>query len=368
MLRVYTITCHDVYNAGASLQAYALQHYLQSRGADAYIIDYKPQYLSQHYRLWLVRNPRFNYPFLREAYLLAKLPGRLKGLGSVKKRRFDQFRKSYLCLTKRYTSFQELCEHCPVGDCYIAGSDQIWNPFFENGKDPVFFLRFAPQSARKISYAASFGVSEITDADIERMRPWLRRLDSVSVREAAGLRILTKMDIPAVRVFDPVYLLDKKEWESMIPDHGDSAGYILLYDFDRNPHIEEIAKQYSQRTGCQVYSVLPTATMKLAPINPGPLEFLRLIRNANLVLTNSFHAIAFSLIFHIDFFAFARKEPLNCRVIDLLKEVELEDRFYDNPADFHDGKAIQWEYVEEKIKEWKEASRAFLEKECLNRK
>ncbi len=364
-MKVYTITCHDVYNIGASLQAYALQRFLRSKGADAYIIDYKPEYLSGHYHLWTVRNPKYDRPFLREAYLLAKLPRRIRALGSERKRSFDAFRNHYLCLTKRYTTFQALCRDCPAGDCYIAGSDQIWNSFFQNGKDPAFFLQFAPQSARKIAFAASFGISELAAADIDRMRPWLKELDAVSVREKTGLEILTKMGIPAIKVCDPVFLLDKQEWKSMIPEHGTSTNYILLYDFDRNPAIEEIAIRYSRITGQRVYSILPTTSKEICVQRPGPLEFLVLIKNAGLVLTNSFHAIAFALLFHKEFYAFARKEPLNSRMIDLISDLGLEGRFCDNPLGFHEAEEIHWEYVERIIDEWKKTAISYLERECL---
>lgn len=73
-MKIKTITCHDVYNFGASLQAYALAAYLKECNHDVQIIDYKPEYLSRHYSLTAVTNPRFNRPILRELYLLAKLP------------------------------------------------------------------------------------------------------------------------------------------------------------------------------------------------------------------------------------------------------------------------------------------------------
>lgn len=77
-MKIKTITCHDVYNVGASLQAYALVTYLRKLGHDAQIIDYKPDYLSNHYSLWGLGNPAYDKPILRELYNLAKLPGRLK--------------------------------------------------------------------------------------------------------------------------------------------------------------------------------------------------------------------------------------------------------------------------------------------------
>ena len=106
VMKIRTITCHDVYNVGASLQAYALQTYLKSLGHDVKIIDYKPDYLSKHYRLDVVGNPKYDKPFVREAYLLAKLPERLHAL--PRKKTFDSFTAKHLDLTRRYTSNEEL--------------------------------------------------------------------------------------------------------------------------------------------------------------------------------------------------------------------------------------------------------------------
>ena len=96
-MKICTITCHDVYNVGASLQAYALQTYLKLLGHDVKIIDYKPDYLSKHYRLDIVGNPKYDKPFLKQAYLLAKLPGRLHML--PRKKAFDSFTAKYLDLS-----------------------------------------------------------------------------------------------------------------------------------------------------------------------------------------------------------------------------------------------------------------------------
>ena len=152
-MKIRTITCHDVYNVGASLQAYALQTYLKSLGHDVKIIDYKPDYLSKHYRLDVVGNPKYDKPFVREAYLLAKLPERLHAL--PRKKTFDSFTAKHLDLTRRYTSNEELQADPPEADVFFAGSDQIWNPLFPNGKDPAFYLDFALHGIRA-SYAASF--------------------------------------------------------------------------------------------------------------------------------------------------------------------------------------------------------------------
>lgn len=136
-MKIKTITCHDVYNVGASLQAYALVTYLRKLGHDAQIIDYKPDYLSNHYPLWGLGNPAYDKPVIRELYNLAKLPGRLKARNG--KAEYDRFTAEFLPLTpRRYTSNDDLKQNPPEADVYFAGSDQIWNCFFPNGKDPAF--------------------------------------------------------------------------------------------------------------------------------------------------------------------------------------------------------------------------------------
>ena len=96
---ILTITCHDVYNVGASLQAYALMKYLEQCGHNVVIIDYKPNYLSKHYSLTTVNNKKYDKLGIKQLYLLAKLPGRVMCLFSKKKHNFDMFQKNYLKLT-----------------------------------------------------------------------------------------------------------------------------------------------------------------------------------------------------------------------------------------------------------------------------
>ena len=241
-MKICTITCHDVYNVGASLQAYALQTYLKSLGHDVRIIDDKPDYLSGHYRLDVVANPKYDKPFVRQAYLLAKLPGRLRIL--PRKKVFDDFTDKYLTLTKRYASEAELAAEPPEADVYFAGSDQIWNPLFQNGKDPAFYLDFVRQGVRA-SYAASFAVDEFPQELREVTAKYLSRLDGVSVREASGLAVLKSLGIEnAQTVLDPVFLLDKAHWEAMakLPPKAEKP-YLLVYDFDNSSAVRTLAEK-----------------------------------------------------------------------------------------------------------------------------
>jgi len=358
-MKIHTITCHDVYNLGASLQAYALAAYLAEAGHEVSILDYKPPYLSRHYALSYVANPRYDKPLLRQAYLLAKLPKRLWALRSRRKKRFDAFRRGYLPVTpRRYVSAEDLKANCPPSDLFIAGSDQIWNPTFENGKDPAFFLTFVPQGAKKIAYAASFAVETLSEADVARMKPWLTALDAIAVREQSGVTILDGMGLPAVCTVDPVFLLPRENWErlSVLPKVRD---YILVYDFDGNPLLRRFAREKAKAEGRRLVSVFPMEGADAVWGDMGPREFLGAIQNAACVISNSFHATAFSLIFERDFYVFGRKEHINTRMADLVADVGLCVRLVIDP-DGGEASPIPWSSVREALERRIGESRTYL--------
>ncbi len=314
-MKICTITCHDVYNVGASLQAYALQTYLKSLGHDVRIIDYKPDYLSGHYRLDVVANPKYDKPFVRQAYLLAKLPGRLRML--PRKKVFDDFTDKYLTLTKRYTSNAELAAEPPKADVYFAGSDQIWNPLFQNGKDPAFYLNFVRQGVRA-SYAASFAVDEFPQELRAVTAKYLSKFDNIAVREASGLAVLKSLGIEnAQTVLDPVFLLDKAHWEAMakLPPKAEKP-YLLVYDFDNSTAVRAQAEKIAAERGLKIYSIFNLPYAERCFELCGPEEFLGLVRQADFVLSNSFHATAFSVIFEREFAVVERTEKINTRMRD----------------------------------------------------
>ena len=256
-MRIRIITCYDVYNAGASLQAYALMQYLKDCGHEVKIIDYKPDYLSRHYSLKAVNNPEYDRAGIREIYLLVKMPGRIKKLFSKRKYRFDAFRKNALELTDTtYRTCEEL-KNIEEADLYLAGSDQIWNPIFPNGKDPAFFLQFT-EKGRRASYAASFAVDALKEEDRQRMKEWLKSFDAVSVREQTGAALVKQMGLQSQRNCDPVFLLKQCQWKKILPETETNKKYVLLYDFDKNCVAEEIAEKISKKTKTEIWSVFKT--------------------------------------------------------------------------------------------------------------
>lgn len=357
-MRIKTITCHDVYNAGASLQAYALSAYLRLQGHEVEIIDYKPEYLSRQYRFTAVDNPRFNSPLLcKWLYLILKFPGRLKKYSHKKK--FDCFRKEYMKLTKRYTNMEELKQDPPEADLYIAGSDQIWNSLFPNGRDGVFYLDFAPKERRKASYAASFATEEIASEWQKQVGMWLHGLDRISVREKSALKILDRLGLQGCNVLDPVFLLPAEHWKGLIGRKKQPKG-IFVYDFDHNPLLKELSLFWKERTGEGITGFFAEKYVDKKLKAPGPIEFLEVIYGSEIILSNSFHATAFALLFHREFYVVRRKEDINVRMTDLLTLVGLEDRMVADRKDMAAAGPIDWDRVDGILQKERVRSMVFL--------
>lgn len=328
-MRIKTITCQKVNNHGANLQAYALLHYLEKMGHEVEIIDYCPEYF-RPFRPFSCPE-RYKGSFFGFAYICAKLPQRfcryLQYRKSARKANFEAFRKKYYKLTRQYTSFEALQADPPEADLYIAGSDQIWNTMMRNGKDPSFFLRFAPEGVIRATYAASFAVSELPEDLKPTIRDDIMRLDYVAVRERSAIRILEDLGITSGRVvLDPVFLLCKDEWTKMEADVVFDAPYLLVYDFEKSNVMKAEAIHYAKIHDLRIYSLQRCDYCDKSFEDCGPEMFLSLIHHASFVLSNSFHATAFSLIYEKNFFVIKRAEGINSRMTDLLEIAGLPDR------------------------------------------
>lgn len=331
-MKIKTITCHDVYNYGASLQAYALQQYLEMQGHDVQIIDYKPDYMRNHYKFWYVPSSSRYYaramknPVLRFMLCCYFAPNRFSTYG--RKLKFDAFKKQYLHLTKRYLSYRALTDCPPDADVYIAGSDQIWNSNLPNGKDAAYFLQFGSDKTKRISYAASFAIPDVAEEFKALNSAWLRKFDAISVREHTGLSILQSLGINGgVEVLDPVYLLSASEWNEFAGEKPIiTTPYILVYDLCLNDDsLRAEAERLSKEFALKIISVdghfkCPYADKNIS--NAGPQEFVNMIAHAAYVVTNSFHATSFSLILNRPFSVFYKRKNIS-RMADILSHLNL---------------------------------------------
>lgn len=369
-MKIKTITCHDVYNYGASLQAYALQYFLLKKGHDVEIIDYKPDYLSYpyHFSTYVDEKSKYNnlfkrFPFLVYVYAFFRYLFYLKTIS--KKKKYDSFTRKYLHLTNKYKSREDLINNPPDADIYIVGSDQVWNSTtMQNGKDSSFFLDFGAKQIKRFAYAASFGSAKIDPKFSQKQKEWLKNFDGISVRESSGIEIVKKLGKLAVHVCDPVFLLGEKDWSSIEADTNVNCKYVLIYNLPPyNSKIFNDAKIFAQMKNVKIVSVSPFSIkgVDFNMLNAGPSEFVRLIRNAECVFTNSFHGTSFSLIMHKEFYSYNYHSISNSsRIHSILEEVGLLNRLnnekFPNTIDEH----IDYESISGKIESLSEKGKNWI--------
>lgn len=317
----FTITCHRPLNYGAVLQTYALNTKLNELGLDAKVIDYNPPYYTKSNKSLFIR-------IIREVF---RLPDWIYG-----KMKFGKFISKYIPLSEnQYKNLDELNKNVPKADYYFAGSDQIWNcEELLNGKDDSFFLTFAPKGSRKVSYAASLAMSEVPDSQTDRYRKLISDFDAVSIREKDGVKAVQDLGIEnVINVLDPVFLLDNDGWDYIVSqsEFKPKEKYILVYGFKRQKNLYKYARELSQKLNVKVYAINNNIEDYFLDIdkyfwNASPETFVKLIKNSEAVVTNSFHGLSFSIIYNKPFHLFSRKGKANSRMLNLLSDLNLSDR------------------------------------------
>jgi hypothetical protein len=368
-MKIKTITCHDVYNYGASLQAYALLHFLNISGHNVEIIDYLPNKNRRRYDYFRLASTGFLRkvadlcPFSEP--FLALWQNRWEILGRKRKLNFDKFKCEYLkCTELKYTTFSDLKNNKPSADFFVAGSDQIWNVSYGNGLDPAFYCAFEDDCNKRISYAASFGSSTIPEESVDFIKKMLSRFKAISVRETSGVKIINSLGLDAFHVLDPVFLLEKEVWSTLCRK-SENKNYVLVYDFLHNdPTIEYVAKQLAKKYKLKIVSLNDFKPLLYADENvnnAGPIEFLEYVKNAGYVISSSFHATAFSVIFSREFYTFPLVGHGNsARMEDFLGMLGLSDRFIHSEDSFVESSDIDYKQVDQIINEKRNLSRNWL--------
>lgn len=315
-MKIFTITLHSSYNCGSTLQAFALQYFLIKEDYDVEIIDYHPSYISSEGRPF--RNILRKIIFPKNYYSKWKI--------------FKKFREQYLKVTpKRFKSLTQLEKNVPKGDVYIAGSDQIWNSFFNCGQDKAFYLSFV-QGGLKFSYAASLGKDKVPDEEINWIKGNITDFDFISVRENSSKELLTKKDVRDVKfVCDPTLLIAPEVYHEMACQY-DFGDYVAVYLVEKSDLLNETLLYFKEKFGYKIVGVggyIPKYKCDIHIPEVGPCEFLGLIKNAKFVVATSFHATIFSLIFKKEFMIMP---PIvnKLRVKEILNIVGLEYRFVKN--------------------------------------
>ena len=364
--KIGILTFHNAHNYGAVLQAYALKTKLGRMGYDAKILNYRNQYIARLYRK-VIHIDFWKRDILpsRWGKVLREAGENLYGLKEWQSQWavFEQFIKDRLLDGKeQILSLDDLAkEQCNV---YILGSDQIWARELTHGFDPVYFGQFAPMS-KKISYAASVPNGSIPEAEQEYFKNALASLAHISVREeklALAVEKLTGKEVTTV--VDPTLLLEKADYEDLLyKDRIVKEKYIFAYYVVENEMLSKCAQRAAKEYGYRLIELHYKKTPKIKGENmifdAGPSEFLTYIRDAELVLTNSFHGTVFSVLFQKLFYSVYKE---NGRITNLLTFLNLERRHIetDTKMDFKDK--IDYTTVAEKLCSYREKSVEYLEK------
>ena len=288
-MNVSIITMTKTYNYGATMQAFALQTFLESLGHQCTLIDHMG-FGGVHRTISLTDFSRSN---------LYKLPYKRKLEQGY--RSFERFYDENMNMTDRYDSFESLCSNPPESDAFVTGSDQVWNP--RDAKYRKFFLEFVPEGKQRVSYAASIGDAFIPEEKVEYYKTQLEKFDSISVRESQGKKLLEGLTQKEINVnCDPVFLLDVDKWRSLEkPITTIKKPYILCYMIYMPEWYNEWIKKIKRETGFEIICVGLDGFRRIFCDKyircAGPSELLWLIDNAEFVVSSSFHGNAFSVLY-----------------------------------------------------------------------
>ncbi len=302
-MKVDIITRHAVANYGSLLQSYATQRIFEKLGLDVEFIDYtRYDERAENLAKTHVKGKKWDKNFIfRTIYTLIQT-WNYSHMYKV----FKKYRKGFINETKQeYGDIEELRKNPPSADLYCTGSDQIWGKIGKSKYDLAYFLDFV-KDKRCISYAASFGKEKI-DLDLEKKLPQLlKKYAYVLVREDSAKRIVQKCGKePVEQVLDPTFLLNKEEWEDLADKKNKYNNYVLVYQLHNNKAFNKYAKKFAKVHNKKLLRLSPSIYHKSRGGKliylPNQYEFLSYFKNADYILTDSFHATAFSIIFNKKF-------------------------------------------------------------------
>lgn len=334
-MKVAVITRHAICNYGSFLQSYALQKAIEKLGNEAVIIDYIRDDEEYHKRIniALKKSKRWNKNFLmRMIYKLSRYPETV-----LMEKKFAQFRNKHLKMTKLYTSFRELVNDKPQADIYCTGSDQVWGPISLDNYDPAYCLDFTNDADVKISYAASFGKTKFEGDTMSYFENALKKYKYLSVRENSAAEIIRNMGIDKVeQVLDPTLLLNADEWSTLI-EKEITGKYVLVYQIHSNPELDKYAEEFAKKVNLPLLRVSfylhqVSRSGKLIYL-PTIGEFLSYVKNAEYMVTDSFHGTAFAINFNTQFVNVVHDETAT-RNQSLLQLTGLTDRIVTDKTDY----------------------------------
>lgn len=311
-MKIGIVTCGDYWNYGNRLQNFALKYVLEKQFSVATIsIIGKQNKIGKN--------------------KLLSLKGYFRKLSPMKKQRLMHRRGlKFLDFSKK---FLNEAHYDDTFDGIIVGSDQVWNTTWLSEEDFEYFL-LKPFSIPKISYAASIGIKSLSSENQKIMGNELKKFQSISVRESDAVRqVEAYSGLQSQLVLDPTLLLTANEWLEALNIHsvGDEKKVVTYF---LGPKSEKMIALINQLANEQykIVSFTDTSKSQIKNLSSSPIEFVEEIASSSIVLTDSYHAIAFSTIFRKPFMIDQRngEVDMSSRLVSLFELLHLPDRWLNN--------------------------------------
>lgn len=372
-MKIGIITFHFVSNQGAVLQCFALQNFLEKNGHEVSIIDYRPLYHTVRYdnfrnpfrySIWFWKRTSKKKNFLRlYGTILAFARSTVANITQPDRAvnaSFDKFVKKHLHLTKKYKSIEELQTDPPKLDAYISGSDQLWNPeLLDQAYDPAYFLNFGDKGIPRITYAVSMGIVQ-ESKELKILKDYCRSLTAVSLREY-DKEVIEAVGRDVHICIDPALLLDASDYAELECQNAESRPYIFVYGFENSDSLHKAVEIAKEKYQCRVINGSPHRITLEESDNLrdyGPDMFLSLIKDAQCVVTNSFHGTVFSIIYKKEFITVVHSTR-GGRMTSLLYHLKLTRRLWGS-TDFDFSGDLDFISVNDRLNELRKYSVDYL--------
>ena len=364
-MKIGLITYFIGFNYGGLLQAFATMEVLRMLGHDVTMIYYHQRWAKRRswFRLdsWFSKNPvktieRWKYNFQTPKYNYI----------------FGKMIKFHKPLTRYYGSdLNYLINNPPIFDCYITGSDQVWNGHCQWNDYAAYFLPFAPEGAKRISYAASLGGRPFADADLSQIIELLKKYQFISCREKSSVEYLKSLGFP--KVFwapDPTLLLRADQYQKLLVEAKPCSPGLVFYVLRKTSKqflelATLIAEQFPKATNIALEEFRIKNAKNILTSVP---EFVQTIKDSQAVFTNSFHGVVFSIIFHkaFVFVKFGENNfAANDRLDSLLGELHLQERMIEEDTTMERvikllNTPVDWNKIDSKLDSIREHGLTFL--------
>lgn len=340
------MTFHWAPNYGAVLQAWALQEFLNQNHYQAEFINYVPRGKG----VSLLRC------FVTKSFKNVKT----RLVEYIREKKIKSFRNNHMRISQcKYRHKDQLKKKPPIYDYYVSGSDQIWNPFFtmngQNGITLSYYLDFVPPGRKKFAFATSFGSKRIPEEMRGAIKRELESYSVISVREENAIDILRDMGIGAECIADPTLLFSADEYKTLLPKKGGKRREVFQFmlhgqDAEGNAVAAQVAADKQ----------LGVCHKKILSIE----EWLEHIQRSEFVVTNSYHCVVFSLLFHTPFLALdVQGLDMSSRITTLLARLDLEERFLTAMPTEEVRRRffeIDWKSIDSKLQENRQFSREYI--------